>query len=158
MVNYKIKLCEYFDSLIHRLDLAVETAIIDNRHDEDLINELNKQRDAFLNEIRRVQAYNLRALSDLNTKPGEELSYDELFAKFCFFIKVFNDQDRLAHSYDDLAGVEINLRLIVTDKYLTEAQIKCYEAVYNFCHNSRRAYLRYHLIFQDCNKYVSCIS
>ena len=68
MNKNKFRLHEYFDTLVSRLDLAVETAISENHHDVNLMNELNNKRDAFINEIRDVQAFNLKALSDLNTE------------------------------------------------------------------------------------------
>ncbi len=62
----KIKLIKYFDKLISQLDLRVETLKSNNPHDENLIAGFNKQRDVFINEIRNVQAYNLRSLANLN--------------------------------------------------------------------------------------------
>jgi hypothetical protein len=88
MNQSKLKVCEYFDNLVNRLDLAVEGAITDNYHDTNLEDELNKQRDVFIKEIRYVETYNLRALSDMDIKPGEVLSDEELFPKFCFFIEL----------------------------------------------------------------------
>jgi hypothetical protein len=133
MNRYKIKLYEYFDGLINRLDLAVETAILENLHDESITNELNKQRDAFLEEIRDVQAFGLKAISDLSTEPGKELTNKELFPKFCFLIQISDDQEIYTH--EKLVELELGLKLIVTDTYLTEGQIKCYENFLNFiCH------------------------
>jgi hypothetical protein len=81
----KIRLIKDFDDLISELDFRVETAISNNRHDENLVAGFNKQRDAFINEIRYVEAYNLRSLADLNPEKDNELTNDDLFAKFCFF-------------------------------------------------------------------------
>jgi hypothetical protein len=112
---FKIRISDYFDSLISKIDVVVESKVAKNQLDTNLLSKLNKQRDDFIKEINYVQAYNLRALSDLDSKPNEELSNDELFPKFCFVIKV----------PEKFSQNEIGLRLIVTDKYLTECQIEC---------------------------------
>ncbi len=131
MNNYKIKICDYFDALINRLDLVVDTAIIDNNHDQELIDQLNHMRNVFLNEIRYIQAYNLRAVSDLNADTQDtKLTNEDLFPKFCFFVELPETSNERAYFYNDLVRSENGLRLIVTDKYLTEAQIKCYKSVF----------------------------
>ena len=65
MIRNKIRLCEYFDNLISRLDLVVEKLIIANIHDKNLEAGFNKQRDEFIKEIRYVEAYIFRTLTSL---------------------------------------------------------------------------------------------
>jgi hypothetical protein len=154
MSSYKIKICDYFDALINRLDLVVETAIIDNNHDQKLIDQLNHMRNVLLNEIRYIQAYNLRALSDLNTNQEDaELTNEDLFPKFCFFVELPETSCERAYSYMDLVGSEISLRLIVLDKYLTEAQIKRYKSVF-LNQISRWNHIDVQLLFNLTGKHV----
>jgi hypothetical protein len=127
----KIKLSNYFDNLINKLDLAVETTIKDYHFDDDLTAQFNNLRDVFLNEIRYVQSYNFRALADFQIKPDEEITNDELFPKFCFFIKLVPKREEQLVACEHLPGEEIGLRLIVTDKYLTQGQIECFQEVFN---------------------------
>jgi hypothetical protein len=127
-----IRLCNYFDKLINRLDLVVETAIRDNYHDKNLENEFNKQRNEFIKEIREVEAYNLTFISNMNLKPGKVLTDKDLFSKFCFFIEFLQTEKKQVFNYDDLVSQEIGLRLIATDKYLTEGQIKYFENLFNY--------------------------
>jgi hypothetical protein len=145
----KIKLIKYFDDLISELDLRVETAISNNCHDENLIAGFNKQRDVFINEIRYVEAYNLRSLADLNPEQENELINDDLFSKFCFFIEFVERNKDQIYSYDKLVEQEIGLRLIITDKYLTKDQIRCFEVLFNHQYSKEYANLDYSAFFEE---------
>jgi hypothetical protein len=87
MSSNKLRVCEYFDKLTSKLDLAVESRISHNIHDKNLEDGLNTQREIFLRDSRSRSLLNFRSLSDLNLKPSEVLSDEELFPKFCFFIE-----------------------------------------------------------------------
>jgi hypothetical protein len=93
---------------------------------------LIRQRVAFINEIRHVEAYNLRALVDLDTaKPKtEELKYEDLFRKFCFFVEFENRREKRMFNCENLVESTIGLRLIVTDQYLSEGQIQCFRNLF----------------------------
>jgi hypothetical protein len=132
MAEKKLKIIEYFDKLVSKLDLAVERSIYQNCYDEELISGLNKQRDAFINDIHQVQDFNLRVLSDKPIKADQELSDEDLFPKFCFFIEYFEKTNDSIIELDQLVAEEIGFRLIVTDKYLTDGQIECYNKFSNF--------------------------
>jgi hypothetical protein len=127
----KLRIVEYFDGLINKLDKNVETAIKDNHRDDDLIARLNKQRDEFIKEIRSVEADNMSALKELNVSPSDKLSDDKLFPKFCFFLKFPEKIEKQMYCYEELVEQEIGLKLIVTDKYLSEGQVECFEAMFN---------------------------
>ncbi len=131
MAFYKLKIAEYFDVLINKLDVAVETSTYKNCNDQELIYGLNRQRDAFLAEINQVQEFDLRALSEKVIKPDQEVSDEDLFAKFCFFIKYDQSKSKETIEIDQQVAKEIGLRLIVTDKYLTRRQIEFYEKVFD---------------------------
>jgi hypothetical protein len=130
MSQLKLKIIEYFDKLVNKLDLAVEMAIYQNCYDEQFKCGLNKQRDAFLAEIKDVQDFNLKALSSRDIRPDQELSNEDLFPKFCFFIEYIKKKNEIIE-IDQQVAEEIDLRLIVSDKYLTEEQIECYDRVFN---------------------------
>jgi hypothetical protein len=72
----------------------------------------------------------LKAISNREIKSNEELSNEDLFPKFCFFVKTERARDS-DYIHDNLIGEEIGLLLIVTDKYLSEGQIRCFEYVIN---------------------------
>jgi hypothetical protein len=148
MSKIKLVVCKYHDELISKLDLAVETAIANNHLDENLRDGLNKHRDAFISEIRGVEAYNLRSLADLKHEHDNELGNDDLFSKFCFFIELPILNQRQVDSYDKLAEQEIGLRLIVTDKYLNESQISCFEASFNYLLGMKSADIDIGLFFE----------
>ncbi len=156
MNKYKIEICEYFDNLTSKLDLLIESLIVNNHYDDNLVAEFNKCRDTFINEIRDAQAFNLKALSTL--EPNKEPSKDDLFPKFCFFIKLTEPELRETYKYDKLAEKEINLRFVVTDKYLTDNQIKCYEGLFKFTRTSSHNHtnlLDVELFFEDHKQVVS---
>jgi hypothetical protein len=150
MSKHKLEICEYFDRLINRLDFIVETALAENFWDEELKSGLNSQREAFLAEIRQVEAFNLSALNS-NKEPANT---GDLFPIFCFFIQIQPGKNRktLTFNYNKLVETEIALKLIVTDKYLTDEQIKCYENLFNFKH--LQGFLDYELIFSKNTKFV----
>ena len=81
MSHYRIKICDYFDKLINKVDFVVEISIIDNQHDEDLISSLNKKREAIITEIRQVEAFNLKVLSIDSISPDEKPNDKDLFKK-----------------------------------------------------------------------------
>jgi hypothetical protein len=101
-----------------------------NHKDKELVDGLNKQRYAFIKEIREVEAYNLKAISDLMNvnQSGEELTDEDLFPSFCFFIKLGT---RAIKKGKDDFEYSIRLRLIVTDKYLSRDQVRCFENIFN---------------------------
>jgi hypothetical protein len=144
MKTNNFKLVNYFDALINNLDFAIETAINDNQLDKVIVASLNKQRDTLLAEIDHAQAYNLRALADLDIKPYEQLSDADLFQKFCFFIKLPKkqkiktpqpklDTNKELEKYEmkKLIEQEIGLVLIITDKFLTSGQIRRFQFLFN---------------------------
>jgi hypothetical protein len=117
MAHFKLKIIEYFDFLVNKLDLAVETLAQQISDDQEFISGLNKQRDAFLAEINHVHDFNLRALSQKVIKPGQELGHEDLFTRFCFFIEHVQKHNK----YRNLFHKELEnicLRLIITDKYI----------------------------------------
>jgi hypothetical protein len=128
MNQNKLRLCAYFDKLINGLDLKVEHSILENNRDECYVAAINKKRDEFINEIRHVEAYNLRALSDnTDMKQGEVLSDEELFPKFCFFTRVDFRNEKALFNYDSCVSEDIGLILFVTYRYLSQGQIRCFE-------------------------------
>jgi hypothetical protein len=64
----KMRICEYFDELTRRLDVLVDAAINDNQHRPSLQDALRTQRDLFIEEIRQVKAFNLKALAYLESE------------------------------------------------------------------------------------------
>jgi Leucine-rich repeat (LRR) protein len=152
---YKLKLYEYFDSLINQVDLAVETAISENYHNEKLINVLNWLRDVLLHEIRNVQAINLKALSNLDTETHKELTNEELFPRFCFLIHTSPGRMRQKYENDRLPLQEFGLVLIVTDMYLTEGEIKCYTECFNATRDLFGTTLKFDLLIQENEIYVN---
>jgi hypothetical protein len=105
MNQNKQRLWDYFDKLVNLV----------NR-----VDGFDNYRDELIKEIRDVETYNLISLSGVNTKPKEALSNARLFQKFCFLVET-SSEDRLAPKS----------RLIVTDAYLSEAQIKCFQTFMN---------------------------
>jgi hypothetical protein len=136
MSTNKSRLIEYFDSLIRRVDLIVRNAIAYNQNDERLVFELNNQRGEFVKEILFVQSCNLRELAERELKSSEELSSQDLFQKFCFFIEFKTSNEKQTFRYENLVAQDISLRLIVTNRYLDKDQIKCYERLFYVKMNS----------------------
>jgi hypothetical protein len=153
MNKNKIKIVDYFAGLINQLDLKVETLLIENELDENLTSCINKLRDTFINEIRYVEAYNLRSLSDMEIGPDEALTESDLFTKFCFFIKHVEKKEKKTFYINQLAEQEIGLRLVVTDRYLDNLQIKCCETLVNYRCLNDNEYLDH--VFSELSDYVN---
>jgi hypothetical protein len=152
MSHYRIKICDYFDKLINKVDFVVEISIIDNQHDEDLISSLNKKREAIITEIRQVEAFNLKVLSIDSISPDEKPNDKDLFKKFCFFIESTSSsstREKETYNYDELAEQEIGLKLIVTERHLTEDEITCFKEVYYSNHESKERPFNHNLIFHS---------
>jgi hypothetical protein len=86
--NKNLRVYEYFEKLVDRLDLVVSKLIKYNAKDQELLGGLNEQRTAFVKEIRDVEAYNLKFLSSKSAKLGEIFGDENLFPKFCFFCRI----------------------------------------------------------------------
>jgi hypothetical protein len=145
---------DYFDELTCELDLRIERLIRDNCNDEELTDNINEVRDTFLAEILACQAQNLTRFTPTVRQPaggrskwedddddGDE-EKEPLFTSFCFFIHVCADKSvdaALTPCYINcqaMAAAFIDFRLIVVDKYLTRAQIRCFEELLKFTPNS----------------------
>jgi hypothetical protein len=132
---------KYFDDLIIELDIHVETLIQANHRDEELVAKINKLRQEFIEQIRECAEYNLEHLEGKSN-----LSDEDMFKKFCFFIRVESDVYRTETIHEDeyCMGYEyslinkdgldslIELRLVVVDKYLTSGQIECFQEILKF--------------------------
>jgi hypothetical protein len=112
----------------------MSTFIRDNIGNDDLESKINSQRDEFLCAIRECEAFNMKHLLSA-AKSGEKksiLSGEDLFPKFCFLVKLCdNEQDKekeSARNCFDLPTL-FRHRLIVTDRYLSENQIKCFRVL-----------------------------
>jgi hypothetical protein len=133
MSKHRLIISEYFENLIHELDVIVETLINACLNDTRLVDDLNKQRSAFIDEIRECEASNLSALSDRkDLAPDQELTNQELFSQFCFYLPFEKEKDdyeeeKPMYKREELARQMIGLRLVVTDKYLSEEQIECFK-------------------------------
>jgi hypothetical protein len=166
MSKHKLKICEYFDNLIGKIDEIVETVIACNHHDAQLVDAFNKQRDLFLDEIRHAQTFNLNALPELKPTQSENLKISDLFPKFCFLIKHdprddsssrekkiirISDEKKIMFYHADIPKLELGVKLIVTDMYLTDGQIKCFENLFN---HSFYTEIDKDLFFEKNQKYV----
>jgi len=140
-----IWIVDYYELLINELDIRVET-ICEKIHLNELPNaieiqnELNRLRDQFIKEIKRLQEKNLSLFErnskeilnkfneiiamhtsiDLNEKKEMiERLKKIIFSDYCFFIT--NNLDIMLHSN---RSTRLGLKLIVCDWYLNENQIE----------------------------------
>jgi hypothetical protein len=131
---------EYFDWLIRKLDLIVETLMSESFADNKLIAKYNDYRSAFIKEIHKAQALNERVLSNRNNSHKEEVKIDDLFPHFCFFINESPKKGMNEFTCENSVAKDIGLRLVVTDKYLTKAQVECFENLFYYSMQSLELY------------------
>ncbi len=109
---------EHFDSVTSEIDYFFETQLQAIAGDETKAAELNTKREVLLEEIKKAQLANLTNLNaelvnTLNLSPTEDVS--ALFGVFCFVFKF-----------------EKHISLIVTDAYLTSAQLDVLRGLSDF--------------------------
>lgn len=131
-LNPKLWIVDYFDDLINKLDIITEKIIYKCKITKTLKDKLNSKRAKFINEIKRVESYNLdeyekniehysSRLSQLDVKnlsKSQDLIIElkkELFKKFCVFIEALD----LPRNTNYLPGV-----LIITDWYITDEEVE----------------------------------
>ena len=96
----------------------------------------------------------MKALSDLNLQSDKGLSNSDLFPKFCFFIEFIEKKDEIL-SVDNLLAQKNASRLIVTDKYLTDAQKKFYEKLFNSVQTDEQEFASFgESFFEKIKKFV----
>jgi hypothetical protein len=118
----KLRIINYFEDLKSKVDLQVELYILDNRHYQAAVDEINSVREKWLQEIKDCEEFNISECVESGAKSSK--NDDEfLFKRFCFLIE-FNG--------DVLQTGRFIYRLISTDKYLRPGQIECFEVILKF--------------------------
>ena len=121
----RLRIVDYFESLVNQIDLKAETLIIDLRYEkeESLINEKRKQ---FIDEIKQIEDFNLRNLNNLNVENlsllSEEEANDKVFAKFCFIVY------KSCMEFSNLSQIDSTLGfLILLEKYIRKDKLQRYK-------------------------------
>jgi hypothetical protein len=123
--NARVDVDNFFENLINKIDLEVELFISENiefYHDQSHPHfaKINEWREACIVEIRACKDHNL-ALINSETA---QLPFEQRIKRFCFLASfmdtVYNSANPLGHT------------LISTDKYLTKAEITCFETLAKF--------------------------
>jgi hypothetical protein len=111
--KYRMIVTEHADTLTNKVDLFSEKELQANSNDSAAMKAINKRRDVYLTEIKRVEAFNLNRINSAKQEYIEQLDEaDELnlnkmlFSMFCFVVEF----------------KKLN-RLIVTNEYLSSEQI-----------------------------------
>jgi hypothetical protein len=118
----KLKIVNYFDDLINKINLLVEIYICDNKYDQICIDEINKAREEWITEMNECQDHNLAEL-EKNEKNDELIADEQLFKRHCFFINL----SAVFHTSGCFTG-----RFISTDVYLRPGQIECFQELLRF--------------------------
>jgi hypothetical protein len=134
--RYRLAITDYFDSVTSEIDFSIEQELQTHFDDEVEQSEINAKRSAYLEEIKDAEAFNLKHLDKEIVKDlasfnqlDEQSQNSRLFRKFCFALEYKG-----------------SLRLVVTDIYLSEMQLKMFKSLifYNYPTNS---YLNYSIDF-----------
>jgi hypothetical protein len=115
----RFEVSEIFDSVLNDVDLRVEQYIIDNIHNLQVVDKINKWRDMWIKEIHECLAH---CLSFLDNEP-HRLPNEQRIKRYCFLVESF------VHTID---SGQFPWRLISTNTYWTSAQVKCFQEILNF--------------------------
>jgi hypothetical protein len=120
----KLKLVDYFDSLIHDIDFKAEKSIAVSGYNYE---EIDQKRTRFISEIKSVEAYNLASLTqrdadELEREIDDEKISQAIFKKFCFILS----EDDLAFAKMEPVDAMFGY-LIVIDKYFTKKMLAYYK-------------------------------
>lgn len=119
----RLEVSQIFENLVSDVDLRVEQFIHDNQNDQVQIDEINRVRKEYIQEIRECEAYNLSFLDGKHIR----LSNEERIKRFCFLIESF---------MDPVKSALFSYRLFSTDIYLTNGQIICFQELLKFMPDS----------------------
>jgi hypothetical protein len=128
IVACKLKIVDYFDSVINKLDLKVEKILSSKACDVEQRNVLNTRRDLFISHIKECELFNLQTLERI--KNLEELDENspnlKIFVQFCFLI-----DENISQNKEEL-GLGF---LVITDRFLTNEQLDKYKGLFKFKHD-----------------------
>jgi hypothetical protein len=111
--KFRLKITDYFDSVINEIDLFTETLLKANFDDETEANILNETRNELLNQVKEIEKVNLNHLNE-NRDALLDDQTENVFVEFCFVLQF--DQ------YD--------IRLIITDKFLPPNEVTHLKSVF----------------------------
>lgn len=118
--KYRLKIVEYYDSLLNQIDLCVETYLRDGRDEPGVSLTANTIRDQMFMEIKQVEYENLTNLQSCSIDHVTRLAGHELdrllFNKHCFLIQ------RSDFKYPKI-NVPLFGYLVKTDFYLSDEQL-----------------------------------
>ena len=114
-IDNVLSITSYFESVINSIDLKAETSFIQLKLNNQQKNSINKLRQDYIDEIKRIQDSNLKALQNTEKDQCEiDNEHDQLFKSYCFIIDDYRD---LSFSHKILG------LLVVTEWYLTAEEI-----------------------------------
>jgi hypothetical protein len=110
--EYRLLICEHFDSVTSEIDLFIEKELLlQLQSSSDYVkaeNELNSKRDTLLKYVKEAEQFNLKMLNQtVYNSRNNHLSMEELFPQFCFILQF-----------------EKELRLVLTDKFISQDELK----------------------------------
>jgi hypothetical protein len=125
----KLKIADYFEKLVNRIDLKAEKLLIDQTLPESEVKKINKERDELLAMIRKIEKFNYEAFDLIESSKFENTSDHDLnallFPKFAFLL----DSIRVESFQHQILGC-----LIVTNRFFTDQQVTLYtELISNYC-------------------------
>jgi hypothetical protein len=126
--KFRLAVSSHCDIVTSEVDFYIEQELQVNCEDEIEQSAINAKRNVYLKEIKEAEASNLKHLneelaSDLTffSESNEQAQSERLFKTFCFTIEYKN-----------------SFRLVVTDIYLSERQLKIFKSLifYNYPANT----------------------
>jgi hypothetical protein len=118
----KLKIINYFDDLVSKIDRFVELYTADNQHNQAIVDATNKARREWLKEIDACLRFNISQCRE-NEEGKPPIEDSELFKCFCFLIELMGDV---------LTSGRFTWRLVSTDMYLRPGQIEIFQEVLKF--------------------------
>ena len=156
----KLKVSDYFSSVISQIDLKVEKIFCANKNinEQQYIN-LNKEREALIEQIRLCESLVIQRSEKALPDTAEIDRLDEpeqnrlIYVKFCFLIA----QNELLLQHRGSAFAYNFGYLFVTDRFVSEKEISLFKESLKFIGNKRTHFIDRSNSFFDTNSKVKHI-
>lgn len=146
-MSKRLQIIDYFDRLVNELEIKAEyvlnqlTGITTAELRLDLKKRVIDRLKSFVDEIERVQSFNLKNLPE-NDDDNEALNPAEIYAKYCFLLDKY-DMNVRKYETDNCAKLttESNLRmmidetfgyLIVTDAHVADSRLDMFKELLSY--------------------------
>jgi hypothetical protein len=123
--SMKLRITSYFNELIDRVNSRLDSLKI--REDSNVCS-LNEKRDQFIDEIKKIESFNLQHYESINVEKLENEANERVISEIIFkrFGFIFNHDE-----YDSSHLNSVNIgSLVIIDEYLSPEELVCFKKLH----------------------------